>query len=106
MTERLFGVDFVAIAPTIARPREYLRRFQMGHDALHGALGDRDALGHIAQTQLWLARQTDQNVRVIGEKCPTVGIFVRRGCIVGARYFSVLFVLIVFLRVTQLPITL
>ena len=51
----------VMISPAVARACDDARFFQVGYNALDGALGDANQGRHISQTRELIARQTDEN---------------------------------------------
>ncbi len=70
VAHRAIGDDLVPIAPALAVPGEAPRGLEVLHDALHGALGDTDLLGEVAQTELRIAGEADQHVAVVRQERP------------------------------------
>ena len=75
----LIQVQLVAIAAALPLARDQPLGLEVGQDLLDRALGDADALGDLAQPQLGLGRQGDQDVGVVGQEGPGVGR--RGGCL-------------------------
>jgi hypothetical protein len=65
-------VNLVAITPALTNVRQDTIGFQLSDNPLHGALGDTYLLGNIAQPRGRVTSQTDQHMRVVREKRPTV----------------------------------
>ena len=70
MSQREAGSDLVVVATATANSRDVSGLLQLPDDALHGALRDADQIGNVAHPNLRLARQTQENVRVIGQERP------------------------------------
>ena len=71
MPHRSVGHDVVAVPTTLSVARQAACCFEIFHDPLHGALGDSDLIGKIAQPQLRVTSKADQHVAVVGEERPT-----------------------------------
>ena len=65
MTQMYAGAELIAIAPPAAPVPQIAGLFEVGHDALDGALGNANLRGHIAQPHTRLPGQTEQDVPVI-----------------------------------------
>lgn len=70
MSQRLCPGDVIAVAPPLAFPAQDARVFEFPHDPLHGPLGDADRHRDFTEGDVRLARQTDQDVGVVGQKGP------------------------------------
>jgi len=70
MPKREVDLHAVPIPTAVAAPLDIAGFFQLGDDSLHRSLRDAYELGDVAHPRLWIARETKQHVRVIGEKGP------------------------------------
>lgn len=77
MSERLCPGDVIAVAPPLAFPAQDARVFEFPDDPLHGPFGDTDRHRDFTECDVWLARQADQDMGVVGQKSPAG--FLRRG---------------------------
>jgi hypothetical protein len=69
--QRQLGVELVFIASSDALTAQITVSHQVGDYALRGALGDADPFRYIAEPDLGILRNAQQNVGVIGEKGPS-----------------------------------
>ena len=70
MTEVSSSDHGVVVAPTHLRPLEVSLIHEVVDDLLHGPLGDPDRLRHVASAGVWIPRQRDQDVPVVGQEGP------------------------------------
>ena len=70
VAQRLVCADTIEVAATFALPIEIAGVDEVADDALRGAFGDADALGDISESQPGVARDTEQGVRMVGQKRP------------------------------------
>ena len=68
VTEWYGAVDAVVIASSDPFPVQSPLFDQVAHDAVRRTLGDANLLGDLAQGQVRIVREADQNVRVIREE--------------------------------------
>lgn len=65
------GSDGVAVAPAVAGPSEVAGRLEVGDDLLHRALGNSDPSCHLAQRDLRIARNREQDMCVVCQERPS-----------------------------------
>jgi hypothetical protein len=70
MAELAAVIDRVVVAPPHLGSLDVSVGDQVGKDALRGPFGDLDLRGDVAGAALGITRDTEQNVRVVGEKGP------------------------------------
>ena len=68
----LAGEHLVVVSPADAFTAEEAAVLQILNDPLHGALGDAHELGDLAQYQIRIAMEEDEDVGMIGEESPPV----------------------------------
>ena len=74
MSQRLCPGDVIAVAPPLAFPAQDARVFEFPDNPLHGPLGDTDRHRDFTEGDVRLARQTDQDMGVVGQKGPAGAI--------------------------------
>jgi len=65
-----FSVDAVAAPSADSFSDEEAGLDEVGHDPLHCAFGDSDHFGDISQTDVRVARDAKQHLRVVGDERP------------------------------------
>lgn len=70
MSELDIGSDLVVVATTNAFNAEIARFLELVEDALYGPFGDADEPSNVALTQVGVAMESEQYVRVVGEERP------------------------------------
>ena len=63
-------LDRVAVSPPVALLQHVAGLGEIGDDRKRAAFRDSEGLGHVAQAQPGIARDAEQNARVIGEETP------------------------------------
>jgi hypothetical protein len=71
MTQRNIAVYFVAIPAAFFDASDIPSFDKVTDDRLGGALGDAHEFGDVAGAEIWVARETNQDMAVVGEKGPT-----------------------------------
>jgi len=70
VAHRAITGDFVFVLAASPVAGQVALFLEVGDDALHGALGDADACGDLAQPEAGVLRQAEQDVTVVGEERP------------------------------------
>jgi hypothetical protein len=63
-------MDLVVVPAPFLLARDDPRHLEFGYDTLDGALGDADLLGHVAEPDVGLLGQAQQDVQVVAEEGP------------------------------------
>jgi hypothetical protein len=71
MTQRNIAVYFVAIPAAFFDASDIPSFDKVTDDRLGGALGDAHEFGDVAGAEIRVARETNQDMAVVGEKGPT-----------------------------------
>ena len=69
---RRIAIDHVAVAASVALSFDVASFDEIGQDSLRGAERDPDLVGDIAQANLGIASDTQQDLRVIGDELPAL----------------------------------
>lgn len=83
-----FCVDFIPVATADADALEVPAGDEVGDDALGGAFGNPDCLGHIAQTDFWVAGDAEEYVRVVREEGPLIGVVTVEGGVHASSFWG------------------
>jgi hypothetical protein len=70
MPQRLIAVDSVAVLTAFPCAGDVTRLFELGDDALDGALGDTNPISDVAQSVFRILSQANKHVSVIAQECP------------------------------------
>ncbi len=70
MPQSSFAIDGVGVTAPDLRDAEHSGLFEVGDDSPGCAFGDADKICDLAFTQVRIARETHQNVRVVTEESP------------------------------------
>jgi hypothetical protein len=70
VTKRPVESDLVDVVTALLVPDHISRFDQIRDDAVDGPLADSDQAGHVNKTDFWVLRDAEQDVGVVGEKCP------------------------------------
>jgi hypothetical protein len=74
MAHRDVGVHGIAVAPSDPRPRHVARLHEVGDDALRSALGDPHRRGDVAQANVRIAAEAEEDLAMAGEEVPILRI--------------------------------
>ena len=66
----MLAVDGVSVAAADACRLHVAGFDQLGEDPLGRALGDPDALGHVAQPDVRILDEAQEHLGMVGEECP------------------------------------
>ena len=72
--QRQLAMHLVSVAATDPLALEVVARLEVGHDALHGPLGDANSASDITQPDLGFPGDQEQHVRVVAQECPCCAV--------------------------------
>ena len=76
VAERAFWVEHVVIASTDLFAADVTRFLEIRHDADGGPLGDADQVGDVAQAQVGVLGDRQEDVSVVGQERPLEGYLI------------------------------